>query len=30
MGLFLAGFVVGGLLGVFCMCLLQVNRYKDD
>lgn len=27
--LFLAGFMVGGTMGVFVMCLFQINRHSD-
>ena len=28
--IFIAGLMIGGMVGVFTMCLLQINRNEDD
>lgn len=28
--IFIAGLMVGGTVGVFIMCLLQINRNEED
>lgn len=27
---FIAGFIIGGVLGVFLMCLVQINHDKEE
>jgi len=28
--LFIAGMIVGGVMGIFCLCLVQINNIKED
>ena len=30
MALFILGFIIGGSVGIFIMCMLQINRDEDD